>query len=533
MAGASENSGFYQAAQFAEKRAATYPTLVTAPEVVDATRESLDLPYSSTALLAMVTATNPTDTPLVEVAAMSQSPTEAKEIADSIADNIADYAIELERSGARNTSVTIQKAVPAREPTSPTSPSPSILGALGLLAGGAGGVLLALVLRSLPGRRGDPARTGDEGGAPEAGPAGSDGTRAGPAPPPPGGPSRPAVAPRRPRPTGGDRRRADDEPGPPRRARRDTGDDPGPPRATTVAAVRAPPGARPPPSAGPRCGWPRAARWPATEPGRPPGRDDDPRLAPPGALLVAFLATCAQVPWRPDALYAGGADPVVVAKAALTLTALGIGVLLVRSRPQRFPVPAAPFLWVSAYLGCSVLGAAADGRLVPTAVLAVRVDPRPAHRRGAREHLRRARRAPRVRRRLRDPRHRRRPLTTLALGTTGRLHGGLPPLHANELASLTVICLIWVVGRLFRGEDRPWSLLFIPACIAIIVLTQSRTSLIAGLTALVVLALFATRVRVAVAAAAVCVPAAAPRHRHAHPGRRAARHAGRGRRRAS
>ncbi|WP_377645539.1 O-antigen ligase family protein [Oryzobacter terrae] len=99
-------------------------------------------------------------------------------------------------------------------------------------------------------------------------------------------------------------------------------------------------------------------------------------------------------------------------------------------------------------------------------------------------------------------------LTTLALGTTGRLHGGLPPLHANELASLTVICLLWVVGRLFRGEDRPWSLLFVPACIAIVVLTQSRTSLIAGVTALIVLALFATRVRVAVAAAAVCIPPA-------------------------
>ena len=230
------------------------------------------------------------------------------------------------------------------------------------------------------------------------------------------------------------------------------------------------------------------------------------RTWPPfGALLVAFLATCAQVPWRPDSLYDGGADPVVVAKAALTLTALGIGVLLVRSRPQRFPVPAAPFLWVSAYLGCSVLGAAADGRLVPTAVLAVRV----------------------VLVLLivavlvstyavRDVLHAFVVVfailviaatgTTLALGTTGRLHGGLPPLHANELASLTVICLIWVVGRLFRGEDRPWSLLFVPACIAIIVLTQSRTSLIAGLTALLVLTLFATRVRVAVAAAAVCVP---------------------------
>lgn len=163
-AASSDNSGIYQAAQFAEKRAATYPVLVTAPEVVDATRETLDLPYSSTALLAMVTATNPTDTPQVKVTATSEFPAEAREIADSIADNIAEYAIELEKSGARNTSVTIQKAVPAREPTSPTSPSPSILGALGFLAGGAGGVLLALLLRSLPARRLDPVRTGAEGG---------------------------------------------------------------------------------------------------------------------------------------------------------------------------------------------------------------------------------------------------------------------------------------------------------------------------------------------------------------------------------
>ena len=247
----------------------------------------------------------------------------------------------------------------------------------------------------------------------------------------------------------------------------------------------------------------------------------------PGALLVAFLATCAQVPWRPDALYAGGADPVVVAKAALTLTALGIGVLLVRSRTERYPVPAAPFLFVSAFLGCSVLGAAADGRLVPTAVLSVRVI------------LVLLIVAVLVRTyAVRDVLHAfvvvfailviAATLTTLALGTTGRLHGGLPPLHANELASLTVICLIWVVGRLFRGEDRPWSLLFIPACIAIIVLTQSRTSLIAGFAALVVVTLFATRVRVGRRGGRRVRPAAAPRHRHAHPGRRAARDPGRG-----
>jgi len=227
-----------------------------------------------------------------------------------------------------------------------------------------------------------------------------------------------------------------------------------------------------------------------------------------GALVVCFLAISAQVPWRPDVFYDGGVDPVVLAKAALTLLALGIGMLVVRSRGHRFDVPASPFLWVFSFLACTVLGAAADGRLVPTVVLAVRVllvllivavlmsTYRPQ-----------------------DVLHAVivvfgllvvvATLTTLALGTTGRLRGGLPPLHANELASLAVMCLLWVVARLFRGEDRPISVLLIPVCVAIIVLTQSRTSLAAGMAALVVLVLFATRVRVAVACTVAAVPAIA------------------------
>ncbi len=227
----------------------------------------------------------------------------------------------------------------------------------------------------------------------------------------------------------------------------------------------------------------------------------------PGAFVVALLAICAQVPWRPDVLYSGGADPVVVAKAALTLTALGLSVLTVRARGQHFHVPAGPFLWVIAYLGASVLGAAADERLVPTVVLAVRVFLvllivavlMSTYR--VQEVLHAVVVAFGLLVGVATA-------TTLVLGTTGRLHGGLPPLHANELASLAVLCLIWVVARLFRGEDRVSSLLFIPACIAIIVLTQSRTSLAAGITALVVVALFATRVRTSVAIVAASVPAA-------------------------
>lgn len=225
-----------------------------------------------------------------------------------------------------------------------------------------------------------------------------------------------------------------------------------------------------------------------------------------GAFVVCFLTISAQVPWRADVFYDGGADPVVLAKGVLTLTGLGIGIAIVRSRGHRFDVPASPFLWVFGFLACSVLGAAADGRLVPTVVLAVRVllvlliigvlmsTYRPQ-----------------------DVLHAVivvfgvlvvvATLTTLVLGRTGRLRGGLPPLHANELASLAVMCLVWVVARLLRGEDGPASALFVVACITIIVLTQSRTSLAAGAAALIVLVLFATRVRVAVAAAVATVPA--------------------------
>ncbi len=225
-----------------------------------------------------------------------------------------------------------------------------------------------------------------------------------------------------------------------------------------------------------------------------------------GALVVCFLTISAQVPWRPDVFYSGGADPVVLAKGALTILALGIGLAVVRSRGHRFDVPASPFLWVASFLACTVLGAAADGRLVPTVVLAVRVmlvllivavlmsTYRPQ-----------------------DVLHAVivvfgllvvvATITTLFLGTTGRLRGGLPPLHANELASLAVMCLLWVVARLFRGEDRPASLVFIPACMAIIVLTQSRTSLAAGGAALIVLVLFATRMRPVVACVVAAVPA--------------------------
>ena len=139
-----DKDGYYQAAQFAEKRAATYPALLNAPEVLDRTRTALDLDMPASALIPMLTATNPTDSSLVEVSATAGTPELAQQLAGTAAQYLADYAVDLEDSGTKVGAVTIKMAVPAREPQYPSSPSPMVLGALGGLAGGALGVVAAL-----------------------------------------------------------------------------------------------------------------------------------------------------------------------------------------------------------------------------------------------------------------------------------------------------------------------------------------------------------------------------------------------------
>ena len=139
-----DKDGYYQAAQFAEKRAATYPALLTAPEVLDRTRTALDLDLSASALIPMLTATNPTDSSLVEVAATAATPALAQQLAGTAAQYLADYAVDLEDSGTKVGAVTIKMAVPAREPQYPSTPSPMVLAVLGGLVGGALGVVAAL-----------------------------------------------------------------------------------------------------------------------------------------------------------------------------------------------------------------------------------------------------------------------------------------------------------------------------------------------------------------------------------------------------
>jgi succinoglycan biosynthesis transport protein ExoP len=151
IAAPSEGDGWYQAAQFADMRAATYPALLHAPEVLDRTATALDLTPS--ALMAMVSAANPADSALVEVAATAGTPELAQKVAATAGTLLAEYAVDLEERNTQPGSVDITTAVPARVPTDPSSPSPMVLGVLGGLVGGALGIAAALTATAVSVRR--------------------------------------------------------------------------------------------------------------------------------------------------------------------------------------------------------------------------------------------------------------------------------------------------------------------------------------------------------------------------------------------
>jgi capsular polysaccharide biosynthesis protein len=145
--------GAFQAAQFADKRAATYPALLHAPEVLDRAGTDLGLDLPASALIRMVSATNPSDSSLVEVAATARTPDLAQKLAGTAATLLADYAVDLEDRSTKVGTVAITTAVPARVPLEASSPSPTVLGVLGGLLGGAIGVAVALTLATVAARR--------------------------------------------------------------------------------------------------------------------------------------------------------------------------------------------------------------------------------------------------------------------------------------------------------------------------------------------------------------------------------------------
>ncbi|MGC3953810.1 MAG: hypothetical protein QM804_06090 [Propionicimonas sp.] len=234
-------------------------------------------------------------------------------------------------------------------------------------------------------------------------------------------------------------------------------------------------------------------RLPAAAPADSPWRLPKVKVGAPHVVFAMLLA--ATIPWRKDALYEGGADPVVYAKAAISVAAAVFAAGLVyRRRKSLYSVPAMPLLVLLAYLAVTVVGGLANQTLQPAAVIAVRalilavtVCLLTACY-GARETIR--------------------ALVTVFAAITviatltgvlsfdsGRLGGGFPPLKPNALAFLTSVLILWLVARIFSGTDSKFQNVLPFVLLAILLLTGSRTSLVAMAVAVLVMAFRMTAVR--------------------------------------
>ena len=69
----------------------------------------------------------------------------------------------------------------------------------------------------------------------------------------------------------------------------------------------------------------------------------------------------ATVSWRPDTLYSGGLDPVVMAKALLTVVALTVAWNAHEQRRTPQPIRTLPVWFLLAYLSIATFGAWSTG----------------------------------------------------------------------------------------------------------------------------------------------------------------------------
>lgn len=233
-----------------------------------------------------------------------------------------------------------------------------------------------------------------------------------------------------------------------------------------------------------------------------PGDDSGPSRSGGLAYVVWVILIAAAIPWRTGTFYEGGADPVVIAKAGLSVVGLALAALAYARSPRRLPVPALPVVALAVYLGITVIGGVANQAASPSIVVAVRVGILTAT-----VCLMAAVVAPaELMRRLV---HVLSALvlmgagTGLLLGGGSRLGGVIPMLNPNLLALLAAIIAVWVVARVFTAKEHLWEFAVLAGCVGIILETGSRTALAAlgGAVAVMLLRCVALRRRTLVLAA--------------------------------
>ncbi len=225
-------------------------------------------------------------------------------------------------------------------------------------------------------------------------------------------------------------------------------------------------------------------------------------------FLTCLLLVVSSVAWRRGTYFSGGLDFVVVTKAALTVLAVVIALMMRRSTEAWARMRATPALWLCGYLVISVVGGVINGDGFPTIVLAGRL-----------ALLAFALILLTVTY----------PWQTLlsamssamlalagfgaitgvgSLAETGRLYGGIPPLNANEICLLVSVPVLILFWKSVQGiGSRPEFFAIVPL-LGVIWLTGSRTGLAVLVVMMALLLIMAPRVppRV-IATVAIAVPA--------------------------
>lgn len=151
-AGASLND-LYQGNRFSQERVLSYAELIEGKTLVERTIDKLNLDMTAATLQTRIKATSKTDTVLIDVRVRDESPTLARDIANSLSDEFVAMVRELETpdpGGTPDARVIVQQR--AEVPDKPVVPQTSRNVAIGIVAGIFLGIGLA-VLRTVLDKR--------------------------------------------------------------------------------------------------------------------------------------------------------------------------------------------------------------------------------------------------------------------------------------------------------------------------------------------------------------------------------------------
>lgn len=213
--------------------------------------------------------------------------------------------------------------------------------------------------------------------------------------------------------------------------------------------------------------------------------------------LCWSLVLVGLIPWRSGEYFTGGLDPVVIAKALLSLLALGAAFMVWTQTPHvRAPAGLWTVVIMSLYLVASMFGSWDAGTLIPSFILGVRLVilvltihllvasvPVDQHvtvflwATGAVGVV----------------------LALSGLGgltSEGRLGGGLLPISPNQLALLLGVPVIGIIWWAVNRDLSLWGSLMVPFLLALIWFTGSRAGLLAVIFAVLVVLCMAPRISV-------------------------------------